>query len=183
MSQELDELKTGIKDLDDDLRELFAICKDKKKLGTIKQTIDNKDVSSEEFSKLVPEVLIKLSFTLAGPQFVVLLDQINEETVGIVEEAKSLIDEHFGNLFENKNVLSMIKSEVAEERMHDESLADERIHGIAHYLVWEDDPPELTPAVHIAFQNRKSYSSVSGEQRHSITRSTCLVQQPVPMVA
>ncbi len=156
MSQKLDELKTGIKGLDDDLRELFAICEDKKKLDTIKQAIANKDISSEEFSKVVPKVLVKLLLFLTGPQFIFLLDKINEGAVGLVKEAKSLIEKHFGNLLENKIAKSMLMSEATtEEREHIESLADETIQGIAHYLIWEDDPPELTPAARIAFKNRK----------------------------
>ena len=91
MSQKLDELKTGIKGLDDDLRELFAICEDKKKLDTIKQAIADKDISSEEFEKVVPEVLLTFSLTLAGPQFTILLDEINEEVVGLIKKAKRVI--------------------------------------------------------------------------------------------
>jgi len=156
MSQELDELKTGMKGLDDDLRELFAICDDKEKLNTIKQAIANKDISSEEFAKVVPDVLITFSLMLAGPQFIFLLDKINEEAVGLVKKAKSLIEKHFGNLLENENAKSMLKKVMTpEERGHVESLADETIQGIAHYLIWEDDPPELTPAARIAFKNRK----------------------------
>ena len=156
MPQKLVKSRTGIKGLDADLRELFAICKDKEKLNTIKQAIANKDILSEEFSKIVPKILITLSLVLAGPQFIILLEQINEEAVGSVKEAKSLIEKHFGNLFENENAKSMLRSEVTtEERGHIESLADETIRGIAHYFIWEDDPPELTPAVRMAFKNRK----------------------------
>lgn len=156
MSQKLDKVKTGIKGLDDDLRELFAICEDKKKLNTIKQAIANKDISSEEFSKVVPESLITFSIFLTGPQFIFLLDDINEEAIGLVKEAKSLIEKHFGNIFENENAKSMLRSKVTtEERGHIESITDEAIRGIAYYLIWEDDPPELTPAARIAFKNRK----------------------------
>jgi len=154
MSQKLDELNTGLKGLDDNLRELFAICEDKEKLNTIKQAIANKDVSIEEFSKAVPKILMELSFFLSGPQFALFLDNINEESVGLVKEAKSLIDKHFGNLFENKIAKSVFKSEMTTEEEYD-SIADETIQGIAHYLTWEDDPPELLPAVRIAFRNGK----------------------------
>ncbi len=158
MSQTLDKLSTGIKGLDDDLRELFAICEDKKKLNTIKHAIANKDISSEEFSKVVPKVLINLSFFLLGPQSIVLLEQINEAAVGLVQEAKSLIENHFANLFENKIAKSRLIREskvTTEEQEPVESIADERIQGIEYYLMWEDDPPELTPAACIAFKNRK----------------------------
>ena len=155
MPQKLDKLSTGIKGLDADLQELFAICEDKKKLDTIKQAIANKDISSEEFSKIVPKVLITFSLFLTGPQFIFFLDDINEGAVGLVKEAKSLIEKHFGNLFENENAKSMLKKMTGGEREYEESLADETISGIAHYLIWEDVPPELTPAVRMAFKNRK----------------------------
>lgn len=156
MSQKLDKVKTGIKGLDDDLRELFAICEDKKRLDTIKQAIANKDISSEEFSKVVPEVLITFSLFLAGPQFIFLLDEIDEEAVGLVKKAKSLIEKHFGKLFENKIAKTKIREMVkGQEQVSGESLADESIRSIAHYLIWEDKPPKLTPAVRIAFKNRK----------------------------
>ena len=155
MSKKLDEVKTGMKDLDDDLRELFAICEDKKKLSTIKEAIANKDISSEEFSKIVPKSLIAFSFLLSGPTFIFLLDDIKEEAVGLVKDAKSLIEKHFGKLFENKNAKSIFEKMTEEESGHEESLADETIRGIGHYFIWEDDPPELTPAVRMAFKNRK----------------------------
>jgi len=155
MSQTLDKLSTGIKGLDDDLRELFAVCEDKEKLDTIKQAIANKDISSEEFSKVVPEILIRFSLFLTGAQFILLLDDINEEAVGLVKEAKSLIEKHFGNLFENENAKSMLKKMTEGERDGGESLADEVIRRVAYYFMWEDDPPELTPAARLAFMNRK----------------------------
>ncbi len=156
MPQKLDKLSTGINSLDDNLRELFAICEDKKKLDTIKQAIADKDISSEEFSKVVPKVLIELSIILNGPQSILLLDKIKDGSVGLVKEAKSLIEKHFGNLFESKIARSMLMSEVTkEEREHIEYLTDETIQGIGYYLIWEDNPPELTPAVRIAFKNRK----------------------------
>ncbi len=156
MSQKFDNLSTGIKGLDGDLRELYAICEDKKRLDTIKQAIANKDISSEEFSKVVPKVLVTLSLFLAGPQFVIVMDEINKDASDSVIEAKSLIEQHFGNLFTNKNAKSMLKSIVTtKEQDHIESLADETIQGIAHYLIWEDEPPELTPAVRMAFKSRR----------------------------
>jgi hypothetical protein len=155
MSQKLDNVKTGIKSLDDDLRELFAICEDKKKLNTIKQAIANKDISSEEFSKVVPKSLIAFSFFLSGPTFIFLLDDIKEEAVGLVKDAKSLIEKHFGKLFENQNAKSIFKKMTDEESEHEESLADETIRGIGYYLIWEDEPPELTPAARVVFKNRK----------------------------
>lgn len=155
MAQKLDEIKTGMKGLDDDLRELFAICEDKEKLNTIKQAIANKDISSEEFSKVVPKSLITCSLFLAGPQFIFLLDDINEGAVGLVREAKSLIEKHFGNLFENENAKSMLEKMTRGEREHKGSLADEEIVGVEYYFTWEDDPPELTPAARMAFKNRK----------------------------
>jgi len=155
MPQKLDKVKTGIKGLDDDLRELFAICEDKKKLNTIKQAIANKDISSEEFSKIVPKSLIKFSLFLTGPQFIFLLDDIYEEAVGLVQEAKSLIEKHFGNLFQNENAKSILKKMTEGERDGGESLADEVIGRVQYYFMWEDDPPELTPAVRIALKNRK----------------------------
>jgi len=155
MPQKLDKLNTGIKGLDDDLRELFAICEDKKKLNTIKQAIANKDISSEEFSKVVPEHLITFSFFLTGPQIIFLLDSINEEGVGLVKEAKSLIEKHFGNLFENENAKSILKKMTEGEQDGGESLADEVIRRVQYYFMWEDDPPKLTPAVRMALKNRK----------------------------
>lgn len=155
MSQKLDKVKTGIKSLDDDLRELFAICEDKEKLNTIKQAIANKDISSEEFSKVVPEYLITFSFFLTGPQIIFLFDNINEEAVGLVKEAKSLIEKHFGNLFENENAKSMIKKITEEQQDGGESLADEVIRRIGYYLVWEGDPPKVMPAVRMALRNKK----------------------------
>ncbi len=157
MSQTLDKLSTGKKDLDDDLRELFAICEDKKKLDAIKQAIANKDISSEEFTEIVPKVLMKLLFLLGGPQFPILSGRINKEAVNLVKEAKSLIEKHFGNLFENENAESLLRSEMMpKERDHIDSLADEVIGGIAHYLIWEDEPPELTPAVRMAFKKGRT---------------------------
>lgn len=156
MPQKLDKIKTGIKGLDDDLRELFAIFEDKKKLNTIKKAIANKDISSKEFIKIVPEVLIRLSHFLAGSQFEILLEKVDRGAIDLVQEAKSLIEKHFGNLSENKIAKSMLERAMTkEEREHIESLTDETIQGIAYYLIWEDDPPELTPAVRIAFKNRK----------------------------
>lgn len=156
MPQKLDKLNTGIKGLDDDLRELFAICEDKKKLDTIKQVIANKDISSEEFSKVIPEVLITLSLYLSGPQLILLLDNINEGAVGLVREAKSLIDENFGNLFENETAKSILKSKATEEEGEDaESITGDTIQGIQHYFLWEDEPPKLLPAVRMGFKNRK----------------------------
>ncbi len=155
MSQKLDKLSTGIKGLDDDLQELFAICEDKKKLNTIKQAIADKDISSEEFSKVVPKSLITFSFLLTGPQFVFLLEDINKEAVGLIKEAKSLIEKHFGNIFENENAKSMLKKMTEGQQDASESITDETIRSIAHYLIWEDDPPELLPAARIAFKNRK----------------------------
>ncbi len=156
MSKKLDELKTGIKGLDDDLRELFAICGDKKKLDAIKQAIADKDISSEDFEEIVPKTLITFSVFFNGPQFIFLLDEINKEAVGLVKKAKSLIEKHFGNLLENENAKSMLKKKMTEKQQDDsESLADEAIRGIEHYLIWEDEPPELTPAVRMAFGNEK----------------------------
>jgi len=156
MSQKLDELKTGIKGLDDDLRELFAICEDKEKLNTIKKAIANKDISSEEFSKIVPKFLITFSVVLTGTQFIFLLDEINEEAVGLVKEAKSLIEKHFGNLFENENAKSMFKKVTEELKDVGEYLDDEVIRQVGYYLVWQGEPPELTPSVRMAFKNRKA---------------------------
>ena len=115
MSQKLDKLNTGSKGLDDELRELFAICDDKEKLNAIKQAIANKDISSEEFSQVVPEVLISLSALLTGPQFIVLLDKIDGEAVGLVKEAKSLIEKHCANLFENAIAKSILKKNLKKE--------------------------------------------------------------------
>jgi|GEM_PF-4741402 len=155
MSRKLDELKTGIKGLDDDLPELFAICEDKEKLDAIKQAIANKDISTEEFSKVVPKVLITLSFGLADPQFEFLLEEINEGSVDLVKEAKSLIEKHFGNLFENKNAKSMLMK-IREGQQDDvESPNDEVIRGVGYGLLWAGSPPELTPAARVAFYNRK----------------------------
>ena len=155
MPQKLDKLSTGIKSLDDDLRKLFKICENKKKLDTIKQAIANKDISSEEFSKVIPEVLIELSLFLVGPQFIILLDQINKEAIGLVKKANSLIEEHFGNLFENKNTKSMLKKIAESKQDGGESLDDEVIRRVGHYFLWENEPPILMPAVRMAFKNRK----------------------------
>ena len=155
MPQKLDKLSTGMKGLDDDLRELFAICEDKEKLNTIKQAIANKDISSEEFSKIVPKVLITFSFFLTGPQIIFLFDNINEEAVGLVKEAKSLIEKHFGNLFENENAKSMIKKMTEEQQDGGEYLADEVIRRVGYYLVWEGNPPKVIPAVRMALKNEK----------------------------
>lgn len=156
MSQTLDNLSTGVKGLDKDLRELFVICEDEKKLDTIKQAIANKEISSEEFSKVVPDVLVKLSYYLDGPRFVILSEQVNEEAIDLCKDAKLLLEKHFGNLFENENAKSMLRSNVTTKaREQIDSLADETIRGIGYYFMWEDDPPELTPAVRIAFKNKK----------------------------
>ncbi len=155
MSHKLDKLSTGIKSLDEDLRELFAICEDKKKLNTIKQTIANKDISTEEFSEVVPEIMIRFSLFLTDPQFAFLLDDINKEAVGIVQEAKSLVEKHFSNLFENEIAKSKFKKMAEVQQEGSESLAGEVIQRIEYYFMWEDDPPELTPAVRMALKNRK----------------------------
>ena len=140
MSQKLDKLKTGIKGLDDDLRELYAICEDNKKLTDIKQAIVNKDISSEEFTKVVPESLVNISLFLGGPQFIFLLDNINEEAVDLVKEAKSLIEKHFGNLFENKNA-KLIANKMAGGEDGGEYLIDEVIRRVGYYFSWEGEPP------------------------------------------
>jgi len=157
MSRKLDELNTGIEGLDDGLRELFEICEDKEKLTIIKQAIADKDISREEFEKVVPEILITFSLYLSGPQFEFLLRQINEEAVVLVQEAKSLIEKHFSNIFENEIAKSMLDSVITEEdREHSDTLGDETIRGAEYHLLWENDPPELTPAVRIAFKNQKA---------------------------
>ncbi len=155
MSQKLSELNTGSQSLDDDLRELFAICDDTKKLNTIKQAIADTDISSEKFSQVVPELLTRLSILLSAPQFIIVLDRINKEAVGLVEEAKSLIEKHFANLFENEHAKSYLKQRTKEEEESEPSLADEVIRGFSYYFIWEGNSPELTPAVRIAFKNQK----------------------------
>jgi len=155
MPQELDKLNTGNKSFDDDLRELFAICGDKKKLNIIKQAIDNKDISRKDFSKVVPKSLIKLSVFLSEPQFSINLEQINKEAVDLVKKAKSLIEKHFSNLFENENARSILNKMTKGQQTDRESLADGVVRGIEYYFMWEDDPPKLTPAVHMALTNIK----------------------------
>jgi hypothetical protein len=155
MPKDLDRIKTGIKSLDVDLRELFTICDDKNKLSNIKKAIANKNVSSEEFSKIVPESLIRLSIYLTGSQFAIALEKINKEAVDLVKKAKSLIEKHFANLFENKIAKSILTKKVTEEGEHVESLTDEVIRGFGYYFMWENDPPELQPAVRLSLKNRK----------------------------
>jgi hypothetical protein len=156
MSLKLDKLNTGIKGLDDDLRELFEICDNKERLDAIKQAVANKDISNEEFLKIVPKFLITLSFILSDPQFTLLLGKINGEAVDLTKEAKSLIEKHFANLFENKIAQSMLNDLTkAGQQGEKESIADEAIRGIEYYSIWEDDPPKLTPAVRLALTNKK----------------------------
>lgn len=158
MSQKpkLDKLNTGIKGLDDDLLMLFAIFEDKERLDCIKKAIADEGISTDEFSKIVPKSLINLSIVLTGSQFAYILGKTNKEAVDSVKKAKSLIEKHFANLFENENTQSVLNSKATrEERKHAESITDERVMGIAHYFIWEDNPPELTPAVRVAFKNQK----------------------------
>ena len=99
--------------------------------------------------------MIRLSLFLSGPQSTILLRQIKEEATGLVKEAKSLIEKHFSNLFENENAQSILEQVTEEEQGAGESLVDEVIRSIQYYLIWEDYPPELTPAVRMGFKNRK----------------------------
>ncbi len=155
MSHKLDKLSTGMRGLDDDLRELFAICEDKEKLSTIKEAIANEDISSEEFSKVVPEVLVTFSLFLTGPQFILLLDDINEEAVDLVKDAKSLIEKHFGNLFENENAKLVLKKITGGQQDGSEFMHDEVIRRVGYYLLWGNEPPTLMPTVQMALKNRK----------------------------
>ena len=153
MPKDRDKINTGVQGLDGDLRELFSICDDKKKLNTIKQAIANKNISSENFSKVVPEVLIRLSFFVSEPQFSINLKRVNKEAVDLVKKAKSLIEKHFGNLFKNKIAKSILEKKMTEEES--ETLSDEIIRGIGYYFTWEHEPPELTPTIRISLKNKR----------------------------
>jgi hypothetical protein len=61
----------------------------------------------------------------------------------------------FGDLFENKIARSLLKKMRAGKRENIESLADEAIQGIEYYFIWENKPPELTPAVRMVLKNQK----------------------------
>lgn len=154
MSHDRKDLKTGIKGLDKDLKVLFDIC-ESKKLVTIKNAIANKKISNDDFAKVVPESLVRLALALTGPQFNLFLDDVYKNSIPLVKQAKSLIEKHFGNLFENEAAKSLLKKHTEEPEDKGESLADKVISRVSHYRVWEGNPPELTPAVHIGFKNKK----------------------------
>lgn len=154
MSKNKKVLKTGNKQLDADLKELFEIC-ESEKLNTIKKAIADKDISIDDFVKLVPESLIRLSSNLVGAQFNLLVEKLSGDCIPLITKAKSLIEKHFGNLFENEGAKSILKKEMRESDIHEESLADKAISAVAYYREWYGTPPELTPSVEMGFKNKK----------------------------
>lgn len=154
MPQNLKKFETGSKELDNDLKELFDIC-ESDKLDTVKQAILNKELSEEDFSKVVPVSLIRLSFLLTGPQFNILLEKIHKDSIPFVKKAKSLLEVHFNNLFDSKPAKSLMEDMISQPQDVGEALGDKVVSRITHYFVWEGSPPKLTPAVHLGFKNRK----------------------------
>jgi hypothetical protein len=149
-------IRTGIEQLDEDLIGLFELCDDNNRLDAVKNAIANKDITTEEFAKIVPESIVRLSVALNGPQYnLFLLEKIREDSISLVEQAKNLLDKHFPNLFENKAAKSTLKKEMAEPPESEESLADKVISGVGYYCKWDGAPPKLTPAIHISFKNKK----------------------------
>lgn len=148
------DIKTGIKQLDEDLNGLFELC-ESNRLDTVKKAIANKSITSEEFAKIVPESLIRLSMLLIGPQYNLFIENINEASIQSLEQAKSLLEKHFANLFENKAARSALKKEVQAPPKIEETLSDKAISGIGYYCKWDGTPPELMPAIHISFKNKK----------------------------
>jgi len=145
---------TGFKELNDDLKELFEICEGDK-LNAIKDAIANKELSSDEFAKVVPKSVIRLSSFLVGPQFHLFVESVRKDSIPLIREAKSLIEKHFLSLFEHEAARSLLKEEMKEGPSHEESLHDKGISGVTHYRIWAGSPPELTPAVCIGFKNKK----------------------------
>lgn len=153
MSENKTVLKTGDKQLDADLKELFEIL-GSEKLNTIKKAIANKEISIDDFAKVVPESLIRLSYILTGARFNLLVEKLSEDSIPLITKAKSLIEKHFENLFENKSARSILKKTI-ERDVSEDSLADKSISGVGYYRVWIGSPPELTPAVQMGFKNNK----------------------------
>jgi hypothetical protein len=143
-----------MKGLDQDLKELFEICQTKR-LDTIKRAVANSELSSEDFLKIVPKSLIRLSANLTGPGFNLLLEEVYDDSIHLLREARSLIEEHFGNLFENPAARSVLSKEREIRDKVEDSLADSSISGFNYYCIWTSSAPELTPAVRIGMKNRK----------------------------
>lgn len=152
MSENQRTVRTGLKELDADLNELFRIC-ESKKLANIKKAIANKTLSNDDFRKVVPESLLRLAASLPYPQFNLLLENVHEGSIPLIKRAKSLIEEHFGDLFEHKAAKSLLKN-MGKSEGKGESLADKTISGIGYYCSWAGSPPKLIPVVHIGFKNK-----------------------------
>jgi len=147
-------IETGSEQLDADLKEFFEICKSDK-LEAIKEAISNEGLSSAEFGEIVPNSLIRLVGILSGVQFNFLVESMRKESIPLLREARSLMEEHFGNLLEHKAAREALRKDIKASLDSEESMADKSISAVTFFHTFAGSPPELIPAVKIAFKNKK----------------------------
>jgi hypothetical protein len=154
MSKNSLQINSGVKGLDKDLVEFLGLC-ESERLEPVKNAIKNKNASPEELEKLIPNSIIRIIVALSGLQYHFLLDRVHKESIPFIEKARSLIEKHFGDFFENHAVRTLVSRVVEQNEDEEESLEDNCVNSISYFLTWEDGPPELTPSAMIGLKNKK----------------------------
>jgi len=148
--------QTGFENLDEDLQALFDL-QETGRLGAIVGDASNSKLTSEEFSRLVPDSLLRVAFGFSRPdEYAKVHSGVPDSLRPILEKAKKLVETQLKPLLSNQLALKRVR-ELAREYGAPSitGLAKElrTIAGIQHLKVWAGQPPRLTPGVRIGFLN------------------------------
>jgi hypothetical protein len=149
--------QTGFKNLDADLQTVFDLEK-AGRLAAIVRDAANSNLTSEEFSRLVPDGLLRIAFGFSNSEgYARLLPRVHEAARPTLERAKTLVE---------RELKPLLSNHLAKDRFEDLTKPAETLTGLAKELrtiaaiqtlkEWSGSPPTLVPGVRLGFLDRNS---------------------------
>jgi len=154
---EIEKINTGLDSLDEDLRNLFEIASDPKMIESIKQAIDNRDISAQEFVKIVPLALVRLTLLTNDFFYHAVKTRIKVEAHELVDKARHFIENNFPTIQTHPITQPFIEGAIQKygHGIEQKIFNVNTITQISSIISWFGKPPELIPTVRVSFLDER----------------------------
>ncbi len=153
-------IDTGRSELDGDLRVLFDLH-ESGRLADIRSELVSAELSLKQFTEKVPGELLRIGTALSNPlNYTAVLDEVADKARPILENARQIVETELTEILSHplgfKHLDRFLKAERDEKKPLSGLAKSLHVVGaIDGALQWLGEPPELAPAVRIAFLNRE----------------------------
>jgi len=153
MSQ--DNIKTGVADLDNDLKELSDLLQTGEWKSVV-AAIEDTSIGLQDFIRKIPLMMFRLATNFEGQRYTHLLKSVAKDAIPRVEDAKQKFESNFGKLREHPLYIEMTKK-VTESTQSEERLSDRlnTVSTVESSIFYSGSLPKLSPCVRFGLKNEK----------------------------